>query len=385
MLTNDKARLAAGIVVLLALLTMPAPLLPPHRLAQALQTTLGLQWNAAYLAAAVGLQMALYSSLGVLAALAAGRLPTMQGRLQQTLILPMALVGVAVMIRSVKLGHVPMLANALIPGAACLFGVAIGLGLLYKGRKLILPIAALVTGAALWGLLGGVSAELSRETEMRLASLAAAGPDLPAGDVRFGAMLQTAFALRPPHATDAVQQNRAAILALGIALGHERLAPFAGLHSDDELVRAASLLRQGASLRGREDWSRHYAVSAALAALGSPLLSDAAGLLKEELDALTHGSGFSFGDLAADRAGTRFANAATHSEAAAMAMQLRLHRGFALDDFFPAAADLPENLTVDQFRALYGSVGSQHYRQTVAEIEARLDRCAALSPPPQDP
>jgi hypothetical protein len=273
-----------------------------------------------------------------------------------------------------------MLANAIIPIAACLFGVALGLGLLYKGWKLLLPIATLLIGAALWGFLGGVSAEFSRDTEMRLARLAAAGPGLPTGDARFGAMLQIAFA--PWSPSDAVQQNRAAILALGIALGHERLAPFAGLHPDDELVRAASLLRQRATLRGREDWPRHYAVSAALAALEIPLLSDAAGLLKEEMDALTHGSGFSFGDLAADRAGTRFANAATHSDAAAAAMQLRLHRGFALDDFFPAAADLPENLTVDQFRDLYGSVGSRRYRQKVGEIEARLDRCAAIAPSP---
>jgi hypothetical protein len=308
-----------------------------------------------------------------------------KGRLQQVLVLPLAVVGVTVMIRSVKLGHIPMLANAIIPITACLFGVALGLGMLYIGRKLTLPIATLVTGAALWGFLGGVSAELSRETEMRLGWLAAAVPDLPAGEARFGAMLQTAFAPRSPRTTDAIQQNRAAILALGIALGHERLAPFAGLHPEDELVRAARLLSQGATLRGREDWPRHYAVSAALAALGSPLVSDAAGLLKEELDALTHGSGFSFGDLAADRAGTRFASAATHSEAAAKAMQLRLQRGFAPDDFFPPAADLPENLTVDQFRALYGGVGSQHYRQKVREIEARLDRCAAISPPPQIP
>ena len=74
-------------------------------------------------------------------------------------------------------------------------------------------------------------------------------------------------------------------------------------------------------MRGREDWARHYALSAALAVLEHPLVSDAAGLMKEELDALTHGSGFSFGDLAADRAGVRFADAATHSEVDEQAME----------------------------------------------------------------
>src|SRR5262249_61390306 len=98
----------------------------------------------------------------------------------------------------------------------------------------------------------------------------------------------------------------------------------------------------------------------------------------EELDALTHGTGFSFADLAADRAGTRFARAATASEDAARAAQARLAAGFATDDYFPQAADLPENLTVEQFRRDFGGVGSPRDRQKVAEIEARLDRCAAL-------
>jgi len=125
--------------------------------------------------------------------------------------------------------------------------------------------------------------------------------------------------------------------------------------------------------------------SAALAVLDGSFVSDAGGLLKEELDALTHGSGFSFGDLAADRAGVRFAGAATDSETAAKAMQVRLQAGFVINDFFPLVADLPENLTVEQFRTLYGGVGSQIYRRQLAEIEARLERCAALSLPSADP
>jgi hypothetical protein len=193
--------------------------------------------------------------------------------------------------------------------------------------------------------------------------------------------LRTAFApgSEDPPGKPAVQHNRAAILALGIAIGHERLARPAGLQPQEELVREAVSLRQGTSLRGRGDWSRHYTLSAALAVLENPLFSDGGGLIKEELDALTHGSGFSFGDLTADRAGVRFAGAATHSEAGARAMQARLQHGFDADDYFPPAADLPENLTVQEFRGIYGGVGSQRYRQQMSEIEARLDRCAGLS------
>jgi hypothetical protein len=378
---GKTARLAFTGVVLLALLIVPAPLLPPHWLAQMVQSILGVGWKAAYLVAALGLQGAFYGSLGVLAALAVPRAPTLQGRLRQIVVVPLVVVGAAVIIRVVKLGHVPVLANAIIPIAACLFGVALGLGLLFRGWKVTLAVAVAAIGAALWIFLGGASAEVSRATEAYLRRLVAAGPSLPSGEARFGALLQTAFGPLSPMGAQgqAVPHNRAAVLALGIAIGHERLARFAGLDAQGELVRAASSLRQGTTLRGRDDWARHFALSAALAVLENPLVSDAGGLLKEELDALTRGSGFSFGDLAADRAGVRFAAAATHSEAAAKAMQARLQSRFTIDDFFPPAVDLPENLSVDQFRREYGGVGSQRYRQRVSDIEARLDRCAALS------
>jgi hypothetical protein len=382
MFSNAKTKLAAAGIVVLALLVVPAPLLPPHRLAEAVQSMLGVGWKAAYLVAAVGLQIGFYGSLGVLATFSVTRATTLQGRLLQIGVVPVVVVGVSLVIRSAKLGHLPVWINAAIPIVACLIGTGIGLGLLYRQWKLTLSVAVAVIAVTSWGLLGGASVKLSHATEARLQRLVAAGPGLPSGEARFGALLQTAFASPPADTAleNPVQQNRAAILALGIAVGHERLARLVGLDRDAEWVRQATELRPGTTLREREDWSRHFCLSAALAVLEHPLVSDAAGLMKEQLDALTRGSGFSFGDLAADRAGVRFAAAATHSEADAKAMQARLQSGFAVDDFFPQTADLPENLTTEQFRAIYGGVGSQRYRQKVSEIETRLDRCVALSP-----
>jgi hypothetical protein len=135
------------------------------------------------------------------------------------------------------------------------------------------------------------------------------------------------------------------------------------------------------SIRGRRDWTRHFTISAALAIHANQALSDAAGLLKEELDAGEGGSGFSFGDLLADRAGTRFALAATRDEASALAMQSRLARACRLEDLFPPAADLPESLTAAQLQARYGGVGGEKYRQMLADIEGRLDRCPLLAGP----
>jgi hypothetical protein len=378
--SSVKFRAVLAGVVVVALLVVPAPLLPPHRLAEAVQSMLGIGWKASYLAAGVGLQVVFYGSIGVIAAITVNRSPSLQGRLLQIVVVPVVVVGVAFAIRFVRLGHLPVWVNSVVPIVACVFGVVMGLGLLYPRWIVTQFITVGVVGAALWGLMGGTSAELSRATEMHLQRLVAAGPEIPPDDTRFGALLQKAFASTPADLmrVDAIQANRAAILAWGIAVGHERLARLVGLDADEDLVHRAAALGQGTTLRGREDWPRHYALSAALAVLEHPLISDAGGLMKEQLDALTRGSGFSFGDLMADRAGVRFAAAATHSEAAAKAMQVHLQQDFALDDFFPVAAELPENLTVEQFRREYGRVGSERYRQQVDSIEILLDRCVGL-------
>ena len=63
-------------------------------------------------------------------------------------------------------------------------------------------------------------------------------------------------------------------------------------------------------------------------------------------------------------------------------MDLIMHRAALYSDsieFFPQVSDLPENLTVEQNCSEYGGVGSKRYRQTLADIDARLDRCPALS------
>jgi len=64
--------------------------------------------------------------------------------------------------------------------------------------------------------------------------------------------------------TDAVLANQAAILALGIILGEERLAQMAirkvSLHRNDEF----DALRARITLRDRHDLPRHFWVSAGL-------------------------------------------------------------------------------------------------------------------------
>jgi len=245
------------------------------------------QWKAAYLLAAVGVQVGFYGSLGILASFAVRRPHTPRKRLIRIVAVPAVVIAATIVIRLFRLGHLPVLANVIVPLGACTTGVVVGLIGRFRGWGVTAGVTVCVAAAVMWGWTRGVPSGLAQATRADLQRLVEAGPGLPDGDARFAALWRTALAgVSPPANANAVLRNRAAILALGIAVGHERLARFAGLERNDELVRAAAQLRQGASLRGREDWSRHYALSAALAVLESPFFSDAGGLVKEQLDAL---------------------------------------------------------------------------------------------------
>ncbi|HSD27093.1 MAG TPA: hypothetical protein VLL75_07285 [Vicinamibacteria bacterium] len=221
---------------------------------------------------------------------------------------------------------------------------------------------------------GGMREAVYGQVDRLLAVL----PTVPAGDARFEAALETAFALARDRSVggSAVEENRAALLALGIVLGHPRVARAVGDKLDARRAGLAEKLRSGTTLRGRADWTRHFAVSGALTVVSAVAPSDAAGLLKEELDA-DGGSGFSFADLLADRAGTTFAEVATRDEARAAALQARLSAGFWVDEFFPPADGLPEGIPDAQLQAHYGGVGGPLYRRTAEEIERRVAACAA--------
>jgi hypothetical protein len=272
------------------------------------------------------------------------------------------------------------MAQIVVPAVSSALGTWIGLAVRYRRAQVTLLAMTALLGLTLWSLLGGVPSKLSSASGDHLLHLTAQASALSGGDGRFALLVESAFAKarRDSAGGDAVLQNRAAILALGIALGHEKIARLAGLGVDADLVRRASAARGNASLRGREDWAGHYLASAALAVLENPFFSDSVGLAKEALDAISRGSGFSFADLAADKAGILFAEAATRNEASARAMQARLQKGFDVEAFFPPVSDLPEGLSPEQFRSQYGAVGGPGYRRMLQEIDRRLSGCTGL-------
>ena len=112
----------------------------------------------------------------------------------------------------------------------------------------------------------------------------------------------------------------------------------------------------------------HFLVSAVLAAEGGGRLADAIGLYKEISDS-RGGSGFSFNDIAADRAGTRFGQIAANDP---KRLQAELSKGVTDEDFMPGVADLPEFLSEAEFKATYGGVGAPAYERMKADIERRV-------------
>ena len=150
-----------------------------------------------------------------------------------------------------------------------------------------------------------------------------------------------------------------------------------------EVAPAAKTWRQPVpqrvSLNERPDTAEHFLVSAALAAYADTQVADVLGIYKELSDA-RGGSGFSFNDLAADRAGTRFGERAV-AQRTAQPHQQRLARGVTESDLLPAIADLPEDMQEAEFMRRFGGINGEPYRRLTADIERRLDALPLLAQP----
>lgn len=134
------------------------------------------------------------------------------------------------------------------------------------------------------------------------------------------------------------------------------------------------------SVLGRHDLVQHYLVSAALAVSAGSGLAGAMGVFKE-LDDSRGGTGFSFADLLADRAGIRLAEMATGTEQQARLVQQRMGDPLLLEtDFMPDAGDLPEGIMELEFKHRYRDLDSTAYRLIEAEIERRLSVCKVYRP-----
>ena len=162
---------------------------------------------------------------------------------------------------------------------------------------------------------------------------------------------------------DAAAENRAALATLALYVTGRSLGSWTR-----EAASWPRARRRRVTLLGREDLVKHFLVSAIVAAEADRALADAVGLTKEFEDS-RGGSGFSFVDLAADRAGTRFGGLAIASPDA---LQRAATAGLSVSDIMPDVSGLPESLTESQFAERFGGIGSPRYMAMVHTIDARV-------------
>ncbi len=174
---------------------------------------------------------------------------------------------------------------------------------------------------------------------------------------------------RVDEGLDARQELEAAIVVLTIYSLHHPLSDVVG--PDAPKLRNIRL-----NLQGRSDLTKHFLVSAMTTLFAERTFADALGLAKELRDSEDEdGSGFSFRDLAADRAGTRLMQQATSSPARLRVLIDRLAHPLKDGDLVPVVDDLPEGMDAETFQAAYENVESETYRALIARIDARTDRC----------
>lgn len=199
---------------------------------------------------------------------------------------------------------------------------------------------------------------LIRTAQSRLAGLLAAEP--AGGRVALGPVLGPLLRSEQaaPHG-----ERRAALLVLAAYLAERNLTALIA-----EAATWPSLPARHLTLAGRYDSAQHFVISAALAAWAGEPVAEAIGMYKELADA-RHGYGFSFADLAADRAGSAFGELVT-ARSPLLDDLLASEVGDA--DLLPPLAGLPENLRQQEFRQRYGGPGQPAYDRLLAEIEQRI-------------
>ncbi|MFO1326207.1 MAG: hypothetical protein U1F56_02525 [Rubrivivax sp.] len=176
---------------------------------------------------------------------------------------------------------------------------------------------------------------------------------------------------RSAQGHEAALENRAALLVLGLVANGIGLDTLLPQPRGGQPARPIRL-----TLAGRSDFPQHLLMSAALAADSGSGLADRLGLYKELADA-RGGSGFSFNDMAANRAGTRLGELAVHDP---LRLQGRLAGRLSEGDFMPDVSDLPEFLNERDFRSRFGAPGSPAYERLMSDIEQRLEATPLFRP-----
>lgn len=230
---------------------------------------------------------------------------------------------------------------------------------------------------------GGTSDELVESSRAQIEYLIAHSSGIRSApkDEKVVTALRTAFQLAKLRSADhdPVTENKAAVIALNLAWGDQAMARFTGEIADEKKRRALREALGPVEIRDKTNWAENFFLAGAITVTSSQGMADAASILKEELDKRAEADRqqrFSFGDLLSRRAGVRFADVATRENKSARTLQDRIAAGIRLDDFFPKAEGLPDELVGGA--EIVTSGGKAHgkvFDEYMKDIERRLDKC----------
>jgi hypothetical protein len=220
--------------------------------------------------------------------------------------------------------------------------------------------------------------EQSRATQAKQAGQSISGDELTARYVREAAAIAADFRTE--------DSPKSFLLALGIFIDDsETLRSFPATselanQAESQGQRDKRLTVLGApTVRERRDWAKHFFVSAYLAATIGPDAARSAGLMKETLDS-QRDSGFSYTDMAANRAGIIFATKLLERH---FTLE-QLARSFTVDKFMPAINDLDEGLTADEMKTRLTGADAANLSTELDQIEQRIFSLPVYQQKPQE-
>jgi hypothetical protein len=188
--------------------------------------------------------------------------------------------------------------------------------------------------------------------------------------VSLAKLLQPLFKLALQRSTldNAIAENRAIIFVISAYVNSREFFQFLSYDLRRRPIIHPVYLYQ------RTDMAKHFMALATVTSSGSTYLAHLLGREKELIDA-KHGSGFSFVDLAADRAGMYFGKIATSSPENALKLQQAMANLKNYSEFMPEVRDLPENMNDAEFKKQFGSIYSPTYQNLLKKIDIRISSC----------
>lgn len=177
------------------------------------------------------------------------------------------------------------------------------------------------------------------------------------------------FAKQRSLYSDPIMENRTMLITLGAYMLNKNIPELLGI------APAKNIRRKNFYLLNRIDLGKHLVISSALTAMADSSFAHAIGLDKELSDS-DGGSGFSFADLTADRAGVSLATTALSSDNNARLMQLRLSSASLENDYMPDIHQMPEGIQKLDFNLAYRNTESPEYKLIITEIDQRISNCS---------